>query len=113
MRTVIDELCATITECGAASLVVRAVWDEMRCDYRAGIGQWRTYEELPCEKQDVVLEAAATAMGLLESGDLEGLGRFARLFQLQPTVVINPVRPASLTGAADAALATNPADCWQ
>lgn len=96
MRTVIDELCATITECGAASSVVRAVWDEMGCDYRAGIGQWRTYEELPCEKQAVVLEAAATAMGLLESGELEGLGRDARLFPLQPAVEIDPGWPASL-----------------
>lgn len=96
MRTVIDELCATITECGAASSVVRAVWDEMGCDYRAGIGQWLTYEELPCEKQAAVLEAAATAMGLLESGDLEGLGRGARLFQLQPTVEIDPGGPAAL-----------------
>lgn len=89
LRTLIDELGSTVTECGAAQRLIRQVWTETGHPVRAGQLVWRPYEELPLEVQLHTLEAAATAIDLLENTTLAGRGRQAALFLPEPEVAID------------------------
>jgi hypothetical protein len=93
LRTLIDELGATVTETGADQRLTREVWACTGRAVRAGQLAWRPYEELDLEIQEHTLEAAATAIGLLENGTLTGRGNEAALFLPEPDEPLNPGRP--------------------
>lgn len=97
LRTLIDELGATLTESGAAHRLTREVWDRTGRPVRAGQLHWRPYEKLSLDNQHHTLQAAATAIQLLENQTLTGQGNQAPLFLTQPDETIDPGRPRRAT----------------
>lgn len=98
LRTVVDELGATLSECGAAQRLTREVWQRAGYPVRAGQAMWRPFETQTLQKQMRTLEAAAIAMRVLESGHLTGLGRDAALFLPEPDTSLDPGKPLATTG---------------
>jgi len=86
IRTIIDELATPASECGAPGRMIRRIWEETGHPVRAGQTFWRPHEDSPLSVQLHTLEAAATAIDLLESKILTGRGPDAALFL--------PTRPA-------------------
>lgn len=97
LRTLIDELGATLTEPGAAHRLTREVWERTGHPVRAGQLHWRPYEKLSLEHQHHTLEAAATAIQLLENETLTGQGNQAPLFLPPPDETFDPGRPRRAT----------------
>lgn len=87
LRTIIDELGATVSECGKDQNLSRAVWEHLGYRHRAGQSGWRPFERFPVLVQQQTLEAAATAMHLLENKTLAGKGKQADLFLPVPEPV--------------------------
>ncbi len=92
LRSLIDELGSTLKDCGPAQRLTRKVWEHSSHPFRAGQLVWHPYEELPLEVQLHTLEAAATAIQLLENGTLAGQGVQAALFLPEPDVAIDSGR---------------------
>lgn len=90
LRTLLDELGATIIECGAPGRLTRQVWDRTGHPVRAGQGPWRPYEELTDQRQLQSLEAAATAIHLFETRAMTCPGREAEVFLPQPDISRDP-----------------------
>lgn len=84
LRTLLDELNTPISLCGSYGGTIRYVWERCGHPLRAGQSQWHPYEILACPVQLQMLEAAATAIELLESKILNPGGEFAGLFLLEP-----------------------------
>lgn len=84
LRTIIDELGATASECGKDETLSRAVWEQAGSRHRAGQSGWRPFERFPVVAQQQTLEAAATTMRLLENESLVGKGKQASLFLPEP-----------------------------
>ncbi len=61
LRTLLDELGATIAECSMARSAVRQVWEMTDHPARAGQYRWRPYEQPPAAAQGQTLEVAAAA----------------------------------------------------
>lgn len=80
IRTIIDELGTTMSECRTAGRMIMRIWKETGYPLRAGPLKWHTHEDFPLDVQLRTLEAAATAIYLLESKTLTGLGPDAALF---------------------------------
>ncbi|WP_019157854.1 TniQ family protein [Brevibacterium senegalense] len=99
LRTLIDELGATMSDCGAAQRLTREVWQRTGYPVRAGQAMWRPFETQTPQKQQRTLEAAANAMRLLENSHLTGLGREAALFLPEPDASIDPGKPQQTTTA--------------
>lgn len=61
------------------------IWQRSGHPVRAGfVGHWRCYEKLPWPKQQMLLNAAATALDLIEAGDVTGHGTLAQLLTPEP-----------------------------
>lgn len=84
LRTLLDELNTPLSQCGSCSGSIRYVWERCGHPLRAGQSLWRPYETLDTAVQLQMLEAAATAIRLVESGVLTPLGEQARLFCPEP-----------------------------
>lgn len=93
LRTIVDELGATLGDCGTAQRISREVWQSVGYPVRAGQSMWRAFEAQSPQTQERTLEAAAIAMDLLESGTLAGRGDAAALFLPEPDASIDPGRP--------------------
>lgn len=94
LRTIIDELSCPLSEnrpSGAST--IRQIWQE--AGYRARDGQalWHPYEQQPESVQRHTMEAAATAIALLENGSITGPGKDAHLFQPAPQIAISDGTP--------------------
>lgn len=88
IRTIIDELTTTASERGAPGRLIRRIWEETGYADRAGQTFWRTHEDSPLSVQLHTLEAAATAIDLLESKTLTGRGPDAALFLPSPPMPV-------------------------
>lgn len=86
LRTLIDELCAPVSALRTRShRSVRRIWDTAGHPVRAGmVAPWRPYEALPWPRQQMLLEAAATALDLIETGEITGHGTLASLLTPEP-----------------------------
>lgn len=84
IRTIIDELGATLTECRTARPMIMRIWKEAGYPFRAGPLSWRPHEDYPLGVQLHTLEATATTIYLLESKMLTGHGLDAALFLPAP-----------------------------
>lgn len=80
LRTLLDELNTPISVCGSYGELIRYVWERCGHPLRAGQSQWHPYEILAYPVQSQMLEAAATAIELIESNFLNPGGEFAGLF---------------------------------
>lgn len=80
LRTLLDEINTPVSQCGSYGGMVRNIWEQ--CDYklRAGQSHWFPYENLPLRVQRKMMEAAATAIVLIESKAITPSGEHADLF---------------------------------
>ena len=85
LRTLIDELSTPLSAMRTGSRrTMRSIWEMTGHPPRAGItGPWRPYEALPWPAQQMFLEAAATALHLIETGEATAHGTLSPL--LTPT----------------------------
>ncbi|GAB2721871.1 TniQ family protein [Arthrobacter bambusae] len=88
IRTIIDELGATLTEYRTARRMILRIWQEAGYPFRAGPLSWRPHEDYPLAVQLHTLEATATAIQFLESRALTGLGPDAAFFLPGPSTPI-------------------------
>lgn len=86
LRTLIDELCAPVSALRTRShRSVRRIWHTAGHRVRAGmVAPWRPYEALPWPRQQMLLEAAATALDLIETGEITAHGTLASLLTPEP-----------------------------
>ncbi|HBU6379575.1 TPA: transposase, partial [Klebsiella variicola] len=83
LRTLLDELNTPLSHCGVCAGSVRYVWERCGHPLRAGQSLWRPYEILDPAVQLQMLEAAATAIELIESKVVSPHGELAALFSLE------------------------------
>jgi len=111
VRTLLDELNTPLSQCGPYAGNLRAVWERCGHPLRAGQSLWRPYEALPSAVQLQMLEAAATAMDMIESRVVVPDGEQGILFLPEPQgdftdgiPMVKPVREAisSWQGVVDA-----------
>ena len=81
LRSILNELSLPLSYHRRQSFHIKNIWS--RCGYpiRAGLNVWKAYEYLPLHIQINMLEAAATAMEMLEEGVLDMTHEQAKLFQ--------------------------------
>ena len=86
LRTLIDELSIPVSALRTGSRrTVGRVWEMTGQPPRGGIvGPWRPYEALPWPQQQMFLEAAATAVHLIEAGGATAHGTLAPLLMPAP-----------------------------
>lgn len=86
LRTLIDELSAPVSALRTRShRSVQRIWRLTGHPVRAGIvAPWRPHEALSWERQQMLLEAAATAMHLIEIGEVAAHGTLAPLLTPEP-----------------------------
>lgn len=84
LRTLLDELNTPLSQCGPYAWSVRYAWECCGHPLRAGQSLWRPYEILAPAVQLQMLEAAATAIELIESNVVRPHGERAALFLLEP-----------------------------
>lgn len=84
LRTLLDELNTPLSHCGGSAGSVRQVWEHCGHPLRAGQSLWRPFEVLAPAVQVQMLEAAATAIALIESRVLLPRGEYAPLFLAEP-----------------------------
>nr|WP_276515116.1 TniQ family protein [Citrobacter freundii] len=84
LRTLLDELNTPLSQCGTCSGSIHYVWERCGHPLRAGQSLWRPYEILNPAIQLQMLEAAATAIDLIESKVLRPRGEQAALFLPEP-----------------------------
>ena len=84
LRTLLDELNTPLSQCGSCAWSIRHVWE--RCGHllRAGQSQWRPYEILAPAVQLQMLEAAASAIELIETSVVRPHGGLGALFLSEP-----------------------------
>lgn len=86
LRTLIDELSTPVSALRTHShRNVRHIWHTMDHPVRGGmVVPWRPYEALPWTQQQMFLEAAATALHLIEAGEVTAHGTLAQLLTPEP-----------------------------
>ncbi|MDM7457052.1 MAG: TniQ family protein [Tepidimonas sp.] len=84
LRTLLDELNTPLSHCGSSAGNIRQVWEHCGHPLRAGQSLWRPFEVLAPAVQVQMLEAAATAIALIESKALVPRGEQATLFLTEP-----------------------------
>ncbi len=84
LRTLLDELNTPLSTCGTYAGYIRHVWEACGYPPRAGQSLWRPYETLNPAVRIQMLEAAATAIRLIESRVISPPGEQAKLFWSEP-----------------------------
>ena len=84
LRTLLEELNTPLSQCRIFASSIRYVWERCGHPLRAGQNLWRPYETLPPVVQLQMLEAAATAVELIESKVLTPRGEQVSLFMPEP-----------------------------
>ena len=70
LRTLLDELNTPLSTCGTYAGYLRQIWECCGHPLRAGQSLWRPYETLNPAVRLQMLEAAATAISLIEVRDI-------------------------------------------
>lgn len=96
LRTIIDELEATITECTTSARMITGIWKNAGYPARVGPLSWQPHERYPVDVQVRALQTAATAIHLLERGTLTGRGPDASFFLPVPVGVDTELQGHSL-----------------
>ncbi|WP_298945323.1 TniQ family protein [uncultured Microbacterium sp.] len=86
LRTLIEELSIPLSKLRTRPRrSIELIWRKVGHPARAGIvGAARTYETLPWPQQEMYLEAAATAIHLVETGEIEARGTLGHLLTPEP-----------------------------
>lgn len=109
LRTLIEELSTPISALGcSAQRALREIWQHTGRPLRGGMTRWRPYEALPWPHQQSFLEAAATAMHLINTGQVPAAGTLGALLRSEPhRPVIGGTPPAEGTSAPETTAAGN------
>lgn len=89
LRTVLEELNTPLSRCSSQAQDIRFIWKSCGYPVRAGRRIWQPYETLTLDIQLQMLEAAATAMHLIETGRLIAQGEQANLLRPEPSKKID------------------------
>ncbi|MGO1851564.1 MAG: TniQ family protein [Microbacterium gubbeenense] len=86
LRTIIEEISIPFSKLRVRPRrSIELIWRTAGHPARAGIiGAARTYETLPWPQQEMYLEAAATAIHLIETGEIEARGTLGHLLTPEP-----------------------------
>jgi hypothetical protein len=85
LRTLLDEVSISASRVRRHSAVaLEQIWDATGWPPRAGLTVWRPYETLDLPRQEAMLEAAATALHLAETGAITARGTLGQLLIRQP-----------------------------
>lgn len=97
LRGLVEDLLTPRSRYHAQGRDLCSVWERSGDPVRAGLGVWRPFESLEVSLQLQVLEAAATAIRMIESGDIVGRGTGAALLLPEPPVPVidGQMRPVS------------------
>ena len=106
LRTLLDELNTPLSTCGTYAGYLRQIWECCGHPLRAGQSLWRPYETLNPAVRLQMLEAAATAISLIEVRDISPPGEHAKLFWSEPQTGFTSGLPAK-------APKPEPVDHWQ
>lgn len=79
-----DEVNTPPSQARAQAAALRTIWAEAGYPLRGGQTRWRPYEMLTWPVQQMMLEAAATAITLIESGTVQAAGVHGALFRPPP-----------------------------
>ena len=94
LRTLLDELNTPLSQCGVCAKTISYIWKHCGHPVRARQHFWRPFEILDLTVQLQMLEAAATAIDLIESKVLSPRGDQAELFLPKPQIGFLNNRPA-------------------
>lgn len=100
LRTLVEEVNTPLSQCGEYADDVRYVWDCSGLRLRAGQSSWRSFENLGLDIQLQMVEAAATAIEVMEAKFLRPIGEQAALFLPEPGanfVNVVPIEVQELT----------------
>ncbi|MDJ1452501.1 transposase, partial [Enterobacter hormaechei subsp. xiangfangensis] len=106
LRTLLDELNTPLSTCGTYAGYLRQIWECCGHPLRAGQSLWRPYETLNPAVRLQMLEAAATAISLIEVRDISPPGEHAKLFWSEP-------QTGFTSGLPTKAPKPEPVDHWQ
>lgn len=84
LRSLVEDLLASRSRYPAQGQDLCSVWEHSGHRVRAGLEAWRPFESLDVSMQMRVLEATATAIRMIESGDIVGRGPGAALLVPEP-----------------------------
>jgi hypothetical protein len=85
LRTLLDEVSISTSQVRRRSAAaLEQIWDTASLLPRAGISVWRPYETFDIARQEAMLEAAATAMDLVQTGKITARGTLGQLLTIQP-----------------------------
>ena len=101
MRTLLDEVNTPPSQARTQALALRKVWAETGLPLRGGQNRWRPYEMLTWPVQQMLLEAAATAITLIESGTIRPPGVHGALFRPPPAQPVFDDASTAMPAATD------------
>ncbi|MCP2343181.1 hypothetical protein [Actinomadura rupiterrae] len=85
LRTLLDEVSISTSKVRRRSATaLELIWDTAGYPRRAGLKVWRPYESLDPLCQGWMLEAAATALHLIGTGQITAQGTLGHLLTIQP-----------------------------
>jgi hypothetical protein len=84
LRTLIDELNVPVSYWGAQSRTLRLIWERCRHPVRAGQTHWYPFELFDASIQLQFLEAAGSAIAMIETEEVIAKGAGAYLFLPEP-----------------------------
>jgi hypothetical protein len=85
LRTLLDEVSMSLSRVSVRSrTTLEHIWREAGYPVRAGLNVWRPYEHLGGERQQAMLEAAATALHLAEAGAIAARGTLGPALAREP-----------------------------
>ncbi|WP_157255229.1 TniQ family protein [Nonomuraea typhae] len=89
LRTLLDEVSISTSRVRQHSTTaLDLIWSTAGLPSRAGLNVWRPYERLDSERQEAMLEAAACALNLVQTGAIVARGT------LGPLLIPMPYQPA-------------------
>lgn len=94
LRTLLDELNTPLSQCEPCGKTISYIWKHCGHPVRAGQHFWRPFEILERPVQLQMLEAAATAIDLIESKEVSPRGDQAELFLPEPQIGFTNDQPA-------------------
>ena len=81
LRSLLNELSLPLSCYPAHVDRIKHIWNTCGYPVRAGLNIWKPYEYLSVTMQMMMLEAAATAIYMIEVGSINSFGEHAKLFQ--------------------------------
>lgn len=85
LRTLLDEVSISTSRVRRRSVAaLEQIWDAAGCPPRVGLAVWRPHETLDLTRQEAMLEAAATALDLIQTGKITAHGSLGPPLRPQP-----------------------------